>query len=78
MAALVWKDVGVIDGRSPTYHEHEAKTATADYHITPTSTLRGSECLGYLVQIDGGRVLDEKIISLEDAKALAEKDYDRG
>lgn len=78
MAELVWKDIGVIDGRSPAFHEHEAKTPAADYRITPGLTLKVGEFLGYLVQIDGGAVLGEKLTSLEDAKALAQKHYDRG
>ena len=74
---LNWNDIGAVDGRSPAYHEHEAKTAAADYRVTPALTLKDGEFLGYLVQIDGGFVLGEKIISLTEAKALAQEDYDR-
>jgi hypothetical protein len=78
MAALTWKDAGAVDGRSPTYHEHEARTAAAVYRIAPALTFKDGAFRGYLVQIDGGRVLGEKIMSIEDAKALAQKDYDGG
>jgi hypothetical protein len=34
-AVLNWNANVAVDGRSPAYHEHEAKTAAADYRVTP-------------------------------------------
>jgi hypothetical protein len=77
MAPLIWKDVGVVDERLPAHREYEAQTAIFDYLVTPNVGLGDGKFLGYLVQTSGGRILGKDITSLEDAKALAQKDYDR-
>jgi hypothetical protein len=77
MAALTWKDIGVVDESLPAYREYEAQTAIFDYLVTPSVGLEDGKFLGYLVQTSGRRILGEGIMSLEDAKALAQKDFDR-
>ena len=76
IAKLIWTDTGVVDGRPPDHHEHESKTAIVYYLVTPGFKLADGTFVGYLVQTSSYRVIGDGIMSLAEAKALAQADRD--
>lgn len=79
-ARLQWKEAG--DNIDPSHPRYEAPTGDTKYLLLPAIAYPSGEFTGYMVRhgkgpIEEYRILEERVRSAEDAKALAERDYAR-
>jgi len=78
MMALIWKDLGSYSFA----HEHRSYAAQGatgkDYVIGINTDLKSGSFSGYYVEIEPSTILGRNLRSIDEAKALAQQDHDRG
>jgi hypothetical protein len=80
--ALVWVDLGAIKS-APEHHSYEATTLTGRYLIGINTNLETGAFSGYFVEFEQADAnhelsLGQNLKSADEAKAVAQRDYERG
>jgi hypothetical protein len=81
-AALVWVDLGAIKS-APEHHSYEATTPAGRYLIGIDTNLETGAFAGYFIEFEPlgttrERSLGQNLKSADEAKAIAQRDHDRG